>query len=77
MVNHEMFTNGYIHDLPAVATLLRRLGVAAGDGSGNVWFHTDAVQAPGHVSIMDVQALGVDFLTVSAHKFHDDIITDV
>ena len=48
VVNRVMFTDAYIHDLPAVATLLRRLGVAAGDGSGNVWFHTDAVQAPGH-----------------------------
>lgn len=32
-------------------------------------FHTDAVQAVGHIP-MDVKADGVDFLTLSAHKFH-------
>lgn len=32
-------------------------------------FHTDAVQAVGHIPV-DVKADGVDFLTLSAHKFH-------
>lgn len=32
-------------------------------------FHTDAVQAVGHVKI-DVQKLGVDMLSASAHKFN-------
>ena len=32
-------------------------------------FHTDAVQAVGHVEI-DVRKLGVDFLSASAHKFN-------
>lgn len=32
-------------------------------------FHTDAVQAIGHVKV-DVQADNIDFLSLSAHKFH-------
>ena len=35
----------------------------------NALFHTDAVQAVGHVNI-DVQELGVDMLSASAHKFN-------
>jgi cysteine desulfurase len=35
----------------------------------DILFHTDAVQAVGHIPV-DVAALGVDFLTASAHKFN-------
>ena len=34
-----------------------------------VLFHTDAVQAVGHVHI-DVKAMNIDMLSLSAHKFH-------
>lgn len=34
-----------------------------------VIFHTDAVQAIGHMNV-NVQELGVDLLSISAHKFH-------
>ena len=34
-----------------------------------IWFHTDAVQATGHVPI-DVNKMHIDMLSMSAHKFH-------
>lgn len=34
-----------------------------------ILFHTDAVQAAGHVRL-NVETLNVDYLTMSAHKFH-------
>ena len=37
--------------------------------SKGVLFHTDAVQVPGKLK-MDVKELGVDFLSMSAHKLH-------
>src|SRR5699024_4831393 len=35
----------------------------------NIYFHTDAVQAIGHVKI-DVDDLNIDLLSLSAHKFY-------
>ena len=35
----------------------------------NVLFHTDAVQAVGHVKV-DVKEQNIDMLSISAHKFH-------
>jgi cysteine desulfurase len=35
----------------------------------NILFHTDAVQAVGHIPVI-VEELGVDFLTASSHKFN-------
>ena len=43
--------------------------IAAICRSKEVLYHTDAVQTPGKLKI-DVKSLGVDFLSLSAHKLH-------
>ncbi len=57
MVNNEIGTVQPIADIGAVC---REKGVL---------FHTDAVQAVGHIPV-DVKALNVDMLSMAAHKFH-------
>ncbi len=58
-----LYANNEIGTIQPIKELCR---VAHAQGA---WFHTDAVQAVGHVAL-DVQDLGVDFLSASAHKFN-------
>lgn len=58
-VNNE---TGVIQDLEAIGSIVR-------EKSSRAKFHVDAVQGYGKFSI-DVNKMNIDFLTVSAHKFH-------
>ena len=56
-VNNEI---GTIQPITGIGAVCRERGVL---------FHTDAVQAVGHLPI-DVEAMHIDMLSASAHKFH-------
>lgn len=56
-VNNEL---GSIHDLPPLAEVAHAAGAA---------FHVDAAQAAGKLEL-DVQAMGIDLLSLSAHKLY-------
>jgi cysteine desulfurase len=57
LANHEL---GNLYPIAELAARAQRRGA---------WFHTDAVQAAGKLPI-DVRALDVDLLTISAHKLY-------
>jgi cysteine desulfurase len=57
LANNEI---GTIQPIAEIGRLLKGRGIL---------FHTDAVQAVGHIPV-DVVSLNVDFLTISAHKFN-------
>lgn len=52
-----------------VGTIMPISELAAQAKAKQVYFHTDAVQAAGQLTL-DVQALGIDMMTLTAHKFY-------
>ena len=52
-----------------VGTIMPVAEIGAVCREKGVLFHTDAVQAVGHIPV-DVKAMNIDFLSLSAHKFH-------
>ncbi|MCL2070771.1 MAG: aminotransferase class V-fold PLP-dependent enzyme [Oscillospiraceae bacterium] len=66
-VNNEIATIQPIAEIGALIADWNKKNAEA--GRGQCLFHTDAVQAIGNIPI-DVQAMNIDLLSISAHKLH-------
>jgi cysteine desulfurase len=64
-----MLANNEIGTILPVAEAARLVKARANKMGRTIAFHTDAVQGAGYLDI-SVEALGVDMLSLSAHKFH-------
>lgn len=60
--NNEIGTIQPVREIGRLIRSLREKGK-------KIWFHTDAVQAAGKISL-DVETTGCDLLSISAHKIH-------
>jgi cysteine desulfurase len=64
-----MLANNEIGTVQPVSQIGALVSEARQNGNRHLKFHTDAVQAAGRISI-DVDSLGCDLLTLSAHKIY-------
>lgn len=64
-----MLANNEIGTIEPVAEIARVVKEEAKDRKQTIMVHTDAVQGPGFLDL-DVKKLGVDLMSLSAHKFY-------
>jgi len=64
-----MMANNEIGTIQPVAEIGALVRAERARGRKHLWFHTDAVQAAGRISI-DVEVIGCDLLSLSAHKIY-------
>jgi cysteine desulfurase len=64
-----MLANNEIGTIQPVQEIASVIGEARANGNRQIWLHTDAVQAAGRLPL-DVDQLGCDLLSLSAHKLY-------
>ena len=64
-----MMANNEIGTVQPVAEIGAMVRSERESGRHNIWFHTDAVQAAGRLSL-DVNTIGCDLLSLSSHKIY-------